>query len=123
MSRDNGRSIVRGYYSCSHNYLAHNVERAAHQGAYHPVCPDAGCETPGAEAQQREGKARGEDGALLLRLRGLGRIARRKLEALALDTGIAPQEVDSTVLRLKATGLISAQRRRGNRDGAHRTAR
>jgi hypothetical protein len=51
-----------------------------------------------------------KDGELLLRLRGLGRVSPKKVEALALDVGIPAQELDGALERLESTGLISAAR-------------
>jgi hypothetical protein len=50
------------------------------------------------------------DGELLLRLRGLGRVSRAKLQALALDAGVAPQELNSAIGRLETTNLVSGRR-------------
>lgn len=46
------------------------------------------------------------DGDLLLRLRGLGRVSVQKLRALALDAGIAPQELAAVLSKLELTELI-----------------
>jgi hypothetical protein len=50
------------------------------------------------------------DGELLLRLRGSGTVGKSKLEAMAMDVGIAPQEIPQTIARLEATRLLSARR-------------
>lgn len=64
-----------------------------------------------------------KDGDLLLRLRGIGTVSREKLEALALDASIAPQEVPNSVKRLEKTGLVSVFRSASTREIANVTER
>lgn len=58
-----------------------------------------------------------QEGELLLRLRGLDVVARRKLEALALDVGIPRQELAAALDRIeRTTNLISVVRSSDGRE-------
>jgi hypothetical protein len=58
----------------------------------------------------------GADGELLLRLRGLSSINKQRLEAIAIDVNIAPQELSAAIERLEGTNLISVERSRDSQE-------